>query len=108
MKDGIYYVKFSSNSQDFCEGIAVVESNIVNGGDFACTYRGTINGDSVSLRVDVHDKSRTSVFGSVDSFSLSLTSSATISGGYNLSGHVDGMPQNSIVIQAKHIGDLLR
>lgn len=107
MKDGIYYVRFSSNSQGFGEGAVVVKNNIVNGGDFACTYRGTINGDSVTLKVDVHDKSRTSVFGSVGSFSLILKSSETTSGGYNLSGHVEGMPQNSIGIQAKHIGDLL-
>lgn len=107
MKDGIYYVKFSSNSQDFCEGIAVVESNIVNGGDFACVYRGRINGGSLTLNIDTHDKTRTSVFGTTNCSSLILTLSPVVSGGHHLSGHVDGMPQNKIEIQAKYISELL-
>lgn len=107
MKDGIYLVTFRSNMQGAGEGTVVVKNNIINGGDIACVYTGRINGDVVTLRVDAHDKARTSVFGAVNSFSLILKVAPEISDGYYLSGYMDGAPQTNIIIQAKRIGELL-
>lgn len=40
MKDGIYFVHFKSNIQDFGTGTVVVQNKIINGGDFGFSYKG--------------------------------------------------------------------
>ncbi|ECU9162063.1 TPA: negative regulator GrlR [Salmonella enterica] len=106
MKDGIYYVTFRSNMSDFGNGIAVVKNKAVNGGDFTCVYHGILKGDSVQLDVEVHDKSRTSVFGNTEPFTLHLNA-VEAAGGYMLSGYVSSQPQMKIDVDAKYIGDLV-
>ncbi|EFR3657699.1 negative regulator GrlR [Salmonella enterica] len=106
MKDGIYYVTFRSNMSDFGNGVVVVKNSTVNGGDFACVYRGIIKDNSVQLGVEVHDKSRTSVFGGTEPFTLHLN--AVESGaGYILSGYVSSQIQMKVDVDAKYIGDLV-
>ncbi|WP_339053242.1 GrlR family regulatory protein [Arsenophonus endosymbiont of Crataerina pallida] len=106
MKDGIYYVTFKSNMQDFGNGTVVAKSNTVNGGDFAYSYKGHVNSNSVSLTIERHDNSVTSVFGNLDSFNLDLSIEESAKG-YLLSGNIEGMPQMKITIDAKYIGDLV-
>ncbi|MDN8598637.1 negative regulator GrlR [Citrobacter sp. S2-9] len=106
MKDGIYFVVFRSNQRDFGNGTVVVKDNAVNGGDFGFTYRGKIEGGMLTLRVNQHDPSASSVFPGVKNFELSL--SLQESGrGYQLNGSVVGMPQMKISIDAKFIGELI-
>ncbi|MCV5343099.1 negative regulator GrlR, partial [Escherichia coli] len=42
MKNGIYFVTFSSNNHDVGQGTVVVKDNAINGGDFGFTYQGHI------------------------------------------------------------------
>ncbi|HHR6129249.1 TPA: GrlR family regulatory protein [Providencia alcalifaciens] len=106
MKDGIYFVRFRSNSQDFGNGTVIVKDNIVNGGDFAYLYRGKVNGIQTTLTIERHDKSATSVFGDIDKFNLILNI-AESGRDYVLAGHVEGIQQMKITINAKFIGEVI-
>ena len=106
MKDGIYYVTFRSNMQDFGNGTVTVRNDIVNGGDFAYLYRGKVNNNQVLLTVERHNRSATSVFGDIDKFNLILNISES-GNNYELSGHIEGMQQMQISISAKFIGEVI-
>lgn len=105
MKDGIYYVTFRSNMQDFGNGTVVVRNKEVNGGDFVYSYKGRVLPSDVILQLEQHNKSVTSVFGDIGNFTLNLFKHAT-STGYILRGGVEGMPETLIEVEAKFIGDL--
>ncbi|MCP9270371.1 negative regulator GrlR [Xenorhabdus sp. XENO-1] len=106
MKDGIYFVSFRSNVQDFGNGAVVVRNNVINGGDYVCTYRGRLTHNSITLTVEQHNKEGISVFGNISKFNLLLSVQET-SIGYSLNGIVEGMPELKIETQAKFIGDLI-
>lgn len=106
MKNGIYFVVFSSNQHDFGNGTVVVRDGVVNGGDFGFTYQGKVDGGRLILRVYQHDPKVTAVFQGVSDFNLDLTVHEQ-QHGYGLSGSVVGMPSAQIAIRAKFIGDLL-
>ncbi|MEI9697317.1 negative regulator GrlR [Moellerella wisconsensis] len=106
MKDGIYFVRFRSNSQYFGNGTVVVKGNVINGGDFAYLYRGKANNTQVTLTIERHDKSATSVFGDIDKFNLILNI-ADSGRDYVLAGHIEGMQQMNISINAKFIGEVI-
>ncbi|WP_347254371.1 GrlR family regulatory protein [Leminorella grimontii] len=106
MKDGIYFVVFKSNNLAAGSGTVVVNGNAVNGGDFAYSYKGRANGNAVTLVVEKHNKTATSVFGDVNKFNLILTAAETPHG-YLISGNMEGIPSAQIQIDAKFIGDLL-
>lgn len=106
MKNGIYYVVFSSNQHDFGNGTVVVRDGVVNGGDFGFTYQGKFNGNKLNLHVFQHDPKVTAVFQGVNNFNLDLSVQDT-TGGYYMLGSVVGMPSAQISIRAKFIGDLL-
>ncbi|ECY3258057.1 negative regulator GrlR [Salmonella enterica subsp. enterica serovar Alachua] len=106
MKNGIYFVVFSSNENDFGNGTVVVQNGVVNGGDFGFTYQGKVDGDHLNLHVYQHDPRVTAVFHGVSDFNLALTVHEQPQG-YTLSGSVVGMPSTQIAIRAKFIGELL-
>ncbi|MDU2940666.1 MAG: GrlR family regulatory protein [Enterobacteriaceae bacterium] len=106
MKDGIYYVVFSSNQQDFGNGTVVVKNDVINGGDFGFTYQGHAEGNKLHLHVYQHDPRVTSVFQGVDNFNLDLSLSDS-NEGYLMQGSVAGMPSAQIAISAKFIGKLI-
>lgn len=106
MKDGIYFVVFRSNQQDFGNGTVVVKNDTVNGGDFGFTYQGKVEGNQMVLRVFQHDPNTTSVFPGAKNFELSLTLHES-GRDYQLNGGVVGMPEMKISIGAKFIGDLI-
>lgn len=106
MKDGIYFVQFKSNIQDFGTGTVVVQNKIINGGDFGFSYKGKIEGDKVNLDIQQHDSSVSSVMGQASQHDLNLKIQET-SNGYNLVGGSDFAPGVKITVEAKFIGDLL-
>ncbi|KFK98119.1 GrlR family regulatory protein [Serratia sp. Ag1] len=106
MKNGIYFVVFRSNSQDFGNGTVVVRDNKINGGDFGFAYKGAVSDSNVTLYVSQHDKSVTSVFGGLSAFNLNLVITE-FGNNYELKGSVEGMPYSTIQIQAKFIGDII-
>lgn len=76
MDPGLYIARFRTPLDD-SSGIIVVDGDRVRGGDSAMYYIGEISdersGIKVRLRVRQHDHDRTSVFGEVDDFTLTLT-----------------------------------
>ncbi|MHC0464579.1 GrlR family regulatory protein [Kosakonia cowanii] len=106
MKNGIYYVVFSSNQNDVGNGTVVVKDGAVNGGDFGFTYQGNVHGDKLDLHVFQHDPQAQNVFQGVNNYTLNLSVNE-VRGGYHLTGTVNGMPGAQLVVNAKHIGDLV-
>ncbi|MFU9819489.1 GrlR family regulatory protein [Acinetobacter radioresistens] len=106
MKDGIYYVKFKSNIQDFGDGTVIVQNKIINGGDYGFSYKGKIVGDEVKLDIQQHDQSVSSVMGEASKHDLYLKVQETANG-YNLVGGSNFAPGVKIIVEAKFIGDLL-
>lgn len=76
MDSGLYIARFRTPLDD-SSGVIVIDGARVYGGDSAMYYVGEITSEDskikVTLRVRQHDASRTSVFGEVDDFTLTLT-----------------------------------
>lgn len=105
MKNGIYFAKFDSNMSDWGDGIITIRENKVNGGDFACFYRGEIKESKIILHVTQHSAQYTSVFGDLKEFDLDLDIKE-IGSNLEASGEVVGQPQLKIQIQLKFLSDL--
>lgn len=107
MKDGIYHVTFSSNSNVFGEGIAVFKDNTVNGGDHGYLYVGTKTeqGGQFSSRLTIKqwNSSVRSVFGPVKEFVLELTGSSAGEESFTSHGKVSGQPHATIAIRGRFL-----
>lgn len=106
MKDGIYFVEFKSNIQDFGVGTVMVKDGVVNGGDYGFTYRGKLENNLLKLNAKQHDKDVVSVFGNISDYELVLEVKPT-NAGYDLVGKTELVPGVVIQVQAKFIGDQL-
>ncbi|EPG7852124.1 negative regulator GrlR [Acinetobacter baumannii] len=106
MKDGIYFVKFKSNIQDFGDGTVVVKNGVVNGGDYGFTYQGRIDDNCLKLSAKQHDKNVVSVFGNITDYEVVLDINS-LGNDYELVGKTDLAPEVIIQVQAKFIGELL-
>jgi hypothetical protein len=75
MDAGFYITSFRTPLDD-ASGVIVVDGDRVRGGDSGMYYVGEVTGSGtaikVRLRVRQHDKSKQSVFGDVDDFTLTL------------------------------------
>lgn len=107
MIDGIYHVTFSSNSNDFGEGIAVFKGNSVNGGDHGYIYTGTKSGQgsnfNSTLTIKQWNPSVQSIFGPAKEFVLELSGNSSADNSFIAHGHVDGQPQAKISIRGRHL-----
>ena len=106
MKDGIYFVKFKSNIQDFGNGTVVVKDGVINGGDYGFTYQGKVDDNCLRLSIKQHDKNVVSVFGNITNYEVALDINS-VGNGYELVGKTDLAPEVIIQVQAKLIGELL-
>lgn len=106
MKDGIYFVVFSSNQNDVGNGTVVVRDGSVNGGDFGFTYQGKVDGAKLDLHVFQHNPNAQNIFHGVKEYTINL-SIAEVSDGYSLSGSVNGIAGAILTVKAKKIGDLV-
>ncbi|HEJ7999422.1 TPA: negative regulator GrlR [Serratia liquefaciens] len=106
MKNGIYFIIFSSNNNDVGQGTVVVKDNDVNGGDFGFTYQGHIQGNKLDLQVSQHNPQAVNVIQGVKNYTMEMVIEDA-PGGYVLSGAVKGMPQAQLKVAAKFIGDLV-
>jgi len=104
MKDGIYFVAFSSNNNAAGQGTVVVKDDTVNGGDFGFTYKGQVNGDRLDLHVSQHNHQAVNVLG-VNNYTMELGIRES-HGGFVLEGSIKGIPQAQLHVQATFIGDL--
>ena len=107
MKDGIYHVVFSSNSQDVGQGIVVFKENYANGGDYGYTYSGTFSREGEqfksTLTIKQWNASAVSIFGPLKEFSLELNGSFSFDNSFLAHGHIAGQPSAKISIRGKHI-----
>lgn len=106
MKDGIYFVRFSRDLEDFGEGIAVIQNNTVNGGDYVCTYRGKISGNNVDLEVTQHNPSVDTIFGNIKTLIVQLNITTT-ENGYQLSGVVKDNSDLQVAASVRYLGAVL-
>ncbi|HAY0635941.1 GrlR family regulatory protein [Serratia rubidaea] len=106
MKNGIYFVTFSSNNNDVGQGTVVVQDNAINGGDFGFTYQGRVQGDKLDLHVSQHNPQAVNVIQGVNNYTMEMLIGET-QNGYVLSGAVRGIPQAQLRVTAKFIGDLI-
>jgi len=106
MKDGIYFVRFSRDLQDFGEGIAIIQNNIVNGGDYVCTYRGKATGNKVDLHITQHNPSVETIFGDIKNFIVQLNIIPDEEG-YQLSGTVKDNGNLKVAVSIRYLGDVL-
>ena len=106
MKDGIYFVRFSRDLEDFGEGIAVIQNNTVNGGDYVCTYRGKAAGKTLDLHVTQHNPSVATIFGNIKDFILQL-SIIPNEEGYQLSGNVKDNNNLQVAVSVRYLGEVL-
>jgi T3SS negative regulator,GrlR len=108
MNDGIYYVRFSAGHDrgQIGEGLAVIKSGKVNGGDPGYVYTGTIIQSGVTVTSQLHIKNWAptgrSVFGPLTAFDLTLAGSVTADG-FTVSGSITGQPGQRIQITGKFI-----
>lgn len=106
MKDGIYFVVFKSGQNEVGNGTVVVKNDAVNGGDFGFTYRGKIDNGRLNLHVAQHDPRAQNVIPGLNEYTMNLDVRETAAG-YSLQGNIEGVPQASLAVQAKFIGDLI-
>lgn len=106
MKDGIYFVVFKSGQNEVGNGTVVVKNDAVNGGDFGFTYRGNVDNGRLNLHVSQHDPRAQNVIPGLNEYSMDLDV-REIAGGYNLHGNIAGVPNASLAVHAKFIGDLI-
>ncbi|WP_145538596.1 GrlR family regulatory protein [Yersinia kristensenii] len=106
MKDGIYFVVFSSNQNDVGSGTVVVKDGAVNGGDFGFTYQGKVQDNRLDLHVFQHNPQAQNVIGGLKEYTINLLVNDA-AGGYQLTGSVDGHPEARLSVTAKHIGNLI-
>ena len=107
MKEGIYHVTFSSNSNDFGEGIVVLKGNALNGGDHGYLYTGSTNIQvdkfSFLLKVKQWNPAVQSVFGPLNEFNLNLNGQSSPDGGFLAQGYVVEQPQAKITIHGRYL-----
>lgn len=112
MKNGIYKVSFSSNSNDFGGGLIAVSNGAVNGGDQGFLYQGKLQlGEGTiagSLHIKQHDSSTVSVFGPITEFDLDLQGTSDLAtGSFVVNGSIRGKPEAKIDIRGKFISALV-
>jgi len=106
MKDGIYFVRFSRDGQDYGEGIVVVQDNTVNGGDYVCIYTGKVVGETLDLHVTQHNLSVATIFGNIQTFILQLNIIQN-EDGYLLSGAVKDNASLKIAASIRYLGEAI-
>jgi len=106
MKDGIYFVRFSRDEQDYGEGIVVVQDNTVNGGDYVCIYTGKVADNTLDLHVTQHNLSVTTIFGNIQTFILQLNITQN-EDGYLLSGAVKDNASLKVTASIRYLGEAI-
>ena len=109
MQDGIYHVRFSSPQGSSGEGLIVVKSGAVNGGDASYLYLGQMlaDGDKVSGQLDIKrwNNGAPSIFGPLGNFALYLT--GTVNGeAFKVTGGVNGQPNLKITIDGRRLSNI--
>lgn len=110
MNSGIYYVIFRSHNGVFGDGLAVVDTGRIHGGDYRYLYRGhyKVEGNSLRAKIQVsyYRGKCESVFGPVDKFDLTLSGNAA-EGTFKVSGNIFGQSQMKITIEGQKQADLV-
>ena len=109
MLDGIYHVRFSSQS-DFGEGIAVFNNGSVNGGDHGYLYLGNIASKnkevSGKLLIKRWKTSVNSVFGNLQQFELTVAGVEVNDRSFQADGNIVGQQGMKIKILGELLSEL--
>ncbi len=97
MKDGIYKLIFNTNvnRNGQLDGIVVVKDEKINGGDYVCYYKGSVNGREASVKSTPHNKNDTTAFNGKEPLDLTLIMEEHGSH-YLFKGHIKGDPSKII------------
>lgn len=110
MRNGMYFVSFTSNVNDAGTGIVVVSNGTIHGGDDNYLYTGTFaaysNVVTARLKVSHYRGLPNSIFGPLSVFHLSLEGTATDSQ-FELNGTVIESPSLRIQISGEKISELV-
>lgn len=110
MLNGIYHLRFTSSSNDYGEGIAVVKDGSFNGGNGGFVFTGTqqINGDkfTCTLSIKQWNEEVVSIFGPIKEFTLEITGVNTSDGGFVANGNLAGHTEASITVKALYLSSL--
>jgi hypothetical protein len=102
IRDGIYKVAFTSNIGASGIGLAVIDSGMINGGDFGYLYQGQIAAHgsdlTANLNISQYNREAQSVFGPLGDFGLELTGSLVSATSFNVQGAVARQPNLRITI----------
>lgn len=101
MRDGIYFLEFQDNFNDFGNGVFVVQNNIINGGNYAFSFQGEIIIQKSKVIIKQHDNSIEKAINETLNVSIKKTNYD-----YELLGSITNRPNLVVYIKAKFIGDL--
>ena len=109
--DGIWTARFISGQKNFGAGIIIIKNTQIIGGDAQYYYSGKLSLFQEIINTEIKVKIHTripggqSIFGSLDSFSISLSGKAS-SSELTLIGTLDGSPAESITVVCSRIENL--
>ncbi len=74
MKDGLYKLIFNTNvnRNGMLNGILTVKDGHINGGDYVCYYKGSVNGNTAAVKSVPHNKHDTTAFNGFAPLDLEL------------------------------------
>lgn len=107
MKDGIYKLIFNTNvnKNGALDGIVVVQNGKINGGDYVCIYKGSVNGKTASVKSIPYNKNDTTAFNGHSVLDLEIQIEDHMSH-YLFKGHVKGDMSQTIFGQLNFLSEL--
>ncbi|MFP1871923.1 hypothetical protein ACLEDV_08145 [Lonsdalea quercina] len=107
MKDGIYKLIFTTNvNRNGClDGIVTIKNGKINGGDYVCFYKGSIDGSKAFVKSVLHNKKETNAFNGKESIELILNIEDH-QNHYLFKGHIEGDSSKSIHGQLNFLSEL--
>lgn len=110
--EGVYAAQFLSNTDQYGEGIVVVDGGRIHGGDLDHVYIGTYslanNEFSANLDVSNHSGKFSSVLGPLMHYRLTLNGKVKKQQDITCRGKVEGRPDLAIKINLHKISPLVR
>lgn len=105
MRDGVYFVTFKSNLSAYGEATIVVRDEIVNGGNYVCSYCGNVTNNILELSVKKYTQNVRHVFGDEEQYRLLFVIKEK-GDDYFMIGEMLENPNKRMEADVKFIGDI--
>lgn len=105
VRNGVYFVTFKSNLNEYGEATIVVRDGIVNGGNYVCCYNGKLTKNVLELFVKRYTEDARHVFGYEEQYRLLFVIKEK-GDDYFLVGEMLENPDKSMEANAKFIGGI--